>query len=88
LLEKWKNVNKALKSGIINESDLRLTSSDTFKGDVLTEISQILRTKKDEAPKKVQKFYSDWTEAIKKIEQTRELFSNKYIEDLINKSQN
>ncbi|TFG06431.1 MAG: alanine--tRNA ligase, partial [Promethearchaeota archaeon] len=38
LFEKWKNLNKALKTGNVNEEDLELTSSKQFKGDVLSKL--------------------------------------------------
>jgi alanyl-tRNA synthetase len=83
LVEKWKNVNKALKSGKINHNDLQLISSEAFEGDVLSEISQFLNIKKDDVPDKVQKFYSEWTEGVKKFKQMKNLLSNEYIDDLI-----
>ncbi len=86
LFEKWKNVNKALKSGKINEIDLQLITSDSFEGDVLSEISQFLGTKKDKVPNKIQKLYSEWNEGIKKIEQFQNLFSDAYIKDLVEKA--
>jgi len=84
LLEKWKNINKSLKSGKIDESDLHLTSSKSFEGDVLSEISQFLSTKKDDVPSKIQKFYNEWKEGIKKIRQMKNLLSDDYIRDLAN----
>ncbi|TKJ22709.1 MAG: alanine--tRNA ligase [Promethearchaeota archaeon Loki_b32] len=87
LFEKWKNVNKTLKSGIINERDLQLTSNETFEVDVLSEISQFLSVKKDDVPSKIQKFYSEWAEGIKKIKQMKNLLSDDYIEDLVNNAQ-
>ncbi len=83
LLEKWKNVNKTLKTGKVDESDLQLTTSEMFEGDVLSEISQFLSTKKEDVPNKIHKLYSEWVEGIKKIRQTRNLLSNEYIDDLI-----
>ncbi len=87
LLEKWKNVNKSLKSGKIDENDLHLTSSESFEGDVLSEISQFLGTIKDDVPSKIQKLYSEWIEGIKKIKQTKNFLSVEYIEELITSSQ-
>ncbi|MFX0080402.1 MAG: alanine--tRNA ligase [Candidatus Hodarchaeota archaeon] len=87
LLEKWKNVNKSLKSGKVDERDLHLMSSKSFEGDVLSEISQLLNTKKDDVPNKIQKLYSEWNEGIKKIKLTKNLLSEEYIDELIIKSQ-
>ncbi|MHA2037091.1 MAG: alanine--tRNA ligase [Promethearchaeota archaeon] len=88
LLEKWKNVNKALKSGKIDNKDLELTSSEKFEGDVLSEISQFLNIKKDDVSDKVQKFYSEWTEGVAKIKQMENLLSDDYISELIDGGQN
>ncbi|MEE9379329.1 MAG: alanine--tRNA ligase [Candidatus Lokiarchaeia archaeon] len=87
VIEKWKNINKALKSGKVNENDLELTSSETFEGDVLSEISQFLNIKKDDVPIKIQKFYSEWSEGIKKIIQMKNILSDDYIKDLVNNAQ-
>jgi len=87
LLEKWKNVNKSLKSGKVDERDLELSSSETYEGDVLSEISQFLSTKKDDIPNKIQKLYSEWIEGIKKITKTKNLLSVEYIEKLITNGQ-
>jgi alanyl-tRNA synthetase len=88
LFEKWKNVNKALKSGKIDENDLQLTSSEKFEGDVLSEISQILNIRKVDIPSKIQKLFDEWLKGIKKIKQMKNLLSDDYIEDLINNAQN
>ncbi|MBY8984085.1 MAG: alanine--tRNA ligase [Candidatus Lokiarchaeota archaeon] len=87
LFEKWKNINKALKTGRIDESDLHLTSSEIFEGDVLSEISQFLNIKKDDVPNKIQKLYLEWNEGIRKIQQLKNLFSDDYIKDLVKKAQ-
>ncbi|MFX0028561.1 MAG: alanine--tRNA ligase [Candidatus Hermodarchaeota archaeon] len=84
LVEKWKNVNKSLKSGKIDNDDLKLTSIEVFEGDVLSEISQYLRIKKDEAPSRIRKFYDEWVEGINKIKQFENLLNDNYINDLIN----
>ncbi len=86
LLEKWKNVNKALKSGKVDEQDLHLTSSETFEGDVLSEVSQFLNTKKESIPNKVRKFYSEWNEAINKLRKVEEYLSKDYADKLIKDS--
>jgi alanyl-tRNA synthetase len=87
LFEKWKNINKSLKSGIIDETDLKLTSSEIFEGDVLSEISQFLNTKKEGIPAKIQKLYQEWTEGVKKIKKLKNLLSDDYIKDLVKKAQ-
>ncbi|MCK4287127.1 MAG: hypothetical protein KAX18_13040, partial [Candidatus Lokiarchaeota archaeon] len=87
LLEKWKNINKSLKSGKIDERDLHLTSSEIFEGDVLSEISHFLNTKKEDVPAKIQKLYLEWTEGIKKIQQLKNLLSDDHIKDLVKEAQ-
>ncbi len=87
LFEKWKNVNKTLKSGKVNENDLKLTSSKTFEGDVLSEISHFLSTKKDDVPSKIQKLYDEWIEGKKKLFKIKDLFSDEAIEKRIKKAQ-
>ncbi|MFX1554221.1 MAG: alanine--tRNA ligase [Promethearchaeota archaeon] len=87
LFDKWKNINKALKSGKINKSDLQLTSSELFEGDVLSEISQLLNIKKDDVPSKIQKFYDEWTDGIKKIKQMKTLLNEDYVKDLVYNAQ-
>jgi len=88
LFEKWKNVNKALKSGKINENDFQLTSSDSFEGDVLSEISQFLSTKKDDVPNKIQKFFSEWSETIEKLTKIKKFLSKDYTDSLVNNAKN
>ncbi len=87
LFEKWKNINKALKSGKIDENDMHLTSSEIFEGDVLSELSQFLSIKKDDVPSKIQKFYSEWAEGVEKFKQMKNLLSEDYIDELIKTSQ-
>lgn len=87
LFEKWKNVKKSLKSGKFDEMDLTLTSSEIFEGDVLSEISQFLNTKKEDVPAKIQKLYLEWTEGIGKIQQLNNLLSDDYIKNLVKKAQ-
>ena len=70
LLEKWKNVNKALKSGKFKEDDLELTSKEIYEGDSISEISQILNVKKDQIPSKVQKLLDEWEDNKTKLNQT------------------
>ncbi len=88
LFEKWRNVNRALKSGKVNESDLQLTSSETFEGDVLTEISQFLSIKKDNVPSKIQKLYDEWVEGKQKLSDIKDLFSDESIQKMIKNAQN
>ncbi|MHA1913523.1 MAG: alanine--tRNA ligase [Promethearchaeota archaeon] len=86
LLEKWRNIVKALKTGNVNESDLILTSSEIFEGDVLSEISQILSIKKEDVPSKIQKFRLEWAEGVTKIEQMKTLLNGEFLKELIGQS--
>ncbi|MFX0006804.1 MAG: alanine--tRNA ligase [Candidatus Hermodarchaeota archaeon] len=88
LFEKWKNVNKALKSGKADDKDLTLNSSETFEGDVLSEISQFLNAKKDDVPIKIQKFFDEWKEGTQKLSEIKQLFSDEKIEEQIGKAWN
>jgi alanyl-tRNA synthetase len=87
LFEKWKNINKAIKSGKVDENDLQLTSSETFEGDVLSTLSQFLNIKKEDVPNKIQKLYNEWNEGIRKIKQMKNLLNDEYIKSLISKAQ-
>ncbi|MFX1596534.1 MAG: alanine--tRNA ligase [Promethearchaeota archaeon] len=83
LFEKWKNINKSLKTGKIDENDLQLNSSEMFEGDVLSEISQFLGTRKIEVAKKIQKLLFEWSEGISKIKQLKNILSDDYIKQLV-----
>jgi len=83
LFEKWKVVNKALKTGKVNKEDLELISSNTFEGDVLSELSQMLKIRKVDIPSKVQKFYEEWSEGKKKLAEIQDLFSEESITKLV-----
>ncbi len=88
LLEKWKNLNKALKNGKVNSNDLELTSSEVFEGAVLKELSQILNVKKDQLPTKIKKLHSEWEESKEKLKSMQNVLSKEFIETLISESQN
>ncbi len=88
LLNKWKNVNKALNTGIVNKDDLKLYSSETYEGEIIIEISQILNAKENQIIPKVKKLYSEWLEAKEKLSQIQNLLSNKNIENLVKKAHN
>ncbi|MFX0041874.1 MAG: alanine--tRNA ligase [Candidatus Hodarchaeota archaeon] len=83
LLEKWKNINKSLKTGKVNESDLQLISTEIFEGDVLSELSQLLGTKKDDVSSKIQKLYNEWIEGKQKLSEIKVLFSDEILEKKI-----
>ncbi|MFW9818274.1 MAG: alanine--tRNA ligase, partial [Candidatus Thorarchaeota archaeon] len=75
LFEKWKNLNKAFKTGKVDKGDLQLISEETFEGDVLSEISQLLSIKKDQLPNKIQKLYSEWKQSKEKLTRVKNYLS-------------
>ena len=83
LLNKWKNLNKAIQTGKFSENDLVLKSNKTFKLDILAELSRILNTKKEDIPLKVKKLFKEWNEAKSKIKDVKNLFDEEFIEDII-----
>ncbi len=84
LLNKWKNINKALQTGKVNKIDMSLESNNTFEGDILTELAQILNTKKEDIPLKVNKLFNEWKEAKTKLQAIENLLKESYVEELIN----
>ncbi len=84
LLNKWKNINKALQTGKVNKIDMSLDSNNTFEGDILTELAQILNTKKEDIPLKVNKLFNEWKEAKTKLQDVENLLKESYVEELIN----
>jgi alanyl-tRNA synthetase len=83
LLNKWKNLNKALQTGKFNETDMVLNSTNTFELEILTELSRILNTKKEDIPPKVKKLYNEWNGAKAKLKEVENLLDEKFIETLI-----
>ncbi|MHA1256245.1 MAG: alanine--tRNA ligase, partial [Promethearchaeota archaeon] len=67
LLNKWKNLNKAIQTGKFNENDMVLISTNTSELEILTELSRILNTKKEDIPPKVKKLYNEWNDAKAKL---------------------
>ncbi|MFX1498319.1 MAG: alanine--tRNA ligase [Promethearchaeota archaeon] len=86
LIGKWKKLNKALQTGIYSKDDMQLSSYDKFKGDILSELSRILNVKKEKVPSKIKKFYDEWAEARKKLEQVKRYLSDDYREKLLEKA--
>ncbi|MFW9949873.1 MAG: alanine--tRNA ligase-related protein, partial [Candidatus Thorarchaeota archaeon] len=83
LLNKWKNLNKAIQTGKFSENDLVLNSNNTFEVDILVELSRILNTKKEDIPLKLKKLYKEWNEARSKIKDVENLFDEEFMENLI-----
>ena len=88
LITKWKNINKALQSGIVNENDLSLNSNDTFKGDILTEINYIIGTKEEDIITKVKDFYAEWNDSKGKLKYMKNLLSDDYLSKLVENAEN
>jgi len=92
LLNKWKILNKALeqlKFSDIKEKDLQLNSKEEFTGDILTKLAKTLKTKKEDKipkdliPSRIEKFYSEWEDAKKKLKELKNIFSRDYLESVI-----
>ena len=83
LFEKWKNVNKTLTTGKVNEQDLILTSKKIYQGDILTELSQFLNVKKDQIPSKIKKILSEWKDGKKKLKQMHALLSTEHVKKMV-----
>jgi len=84
LLNKWKNLNKALQTGKLDETDMVLNSSNILEVEILTELSRILNTKKEDINSKVKKLYDEWNGAKAKLKEVENLLDEKFIETLIN----
>ncbi|MHA1234079.1 MAG: DHHA1 domain-containing protein [Promethearchaeota archaeon] len=83
LLNKWKNLNKALQTGKLDESDMVLNSNNIIEVEILTELSRILNTKKEDISSKVKKLYDEWNGAKAKLKEVENLLDEKFIETLI-----
>ncbi|MGM0470111.1 MAG: alanine--tRNA ligase [Promethearchaeati archaeon] len=86
LFQKWKNINKALSTGKIDEQDLTLNSAETFKGDILTELSDFLNIPKEKLITKVKQFYEEWQQGKEKFDLMKKLLSNEYLKELLSEA--
>ncbi|MFX0074836.1 MAG: alanine--tRNA ligase [Candidatus Hermodarchaeota archaeon] len=86
LITKWKNLNKALQSGNVNEKDLTLNSKNIFEGDILAKLNRIIGTKEEDILTKVRDFYSEWNESKEKLKYMKNLLSDDYLNNLIKKT--
>ena len=82
-MEKWKNINKSLQTGKVDQEDLTLDSNEPFEGDVLEELSAFLNIRKSEIPDKVQKLLEEWKEGKQKLNEMQDLLSESNVEKLI-----
>ncbi|MHA1150685.1 MAG: alanine--tRNA ligase [Promethearchaeota archaeon] len=87
LIEKWKKVNKALKNGRFSKKDMEFTTSETFEGDILSELSQIFKVKKSELPSKIQKLLEEWEVNKNKVAEMKNFLNEEYIESLIDQAE-
>jgi len=84
LLNKWKEVNKSLKSGKFNKNDLVLNSKGTFKGEIMPELARILTTKEKGIYQKVEKLYEEWNDVKAKLKEISDLLDDSKIKEIIN----
>ena len=83
LLKKWKEVNKALKSGKFNESDLVLDSTGIFKGEIMPELSKILNIKEKGVYQKIKKLFEEWNSSKAKLKEISDLLDDSSIKEVI-----
>jgi len=83
LLNKWKNLNKVLQNGKLDETDMVLNSSNIIEVEILTELSRILNTKKEDIYSKVKKLYDEWNGTKAKLKEVENLLDEKFVETLI-----
>lgn len=84
ILEKWKSVNKALKTGKPSNEALELTSKTTFDGDIIEELIQVLNVKRDELVQKIKKFIEEWEESKFKLSELSNLFKDENVAAMLN----
>jgi alanyl-tRNA synthetase len=86
LIEKWKNLNKALETGTISKQDLNLNSKETFRGEIINELTTILGVKEDDVYNRIQNFYNEWSHAKEKLKYMKNLLSDDFLNELIENS--
>ncbi len=68
LFRTWKKARKAVKKNKpLDASDLELTSTETFDGDVLAECARIFKTQPEHVPKTAKRFLTELDEFKQKI---------------------
>jgi alanyl-tRNA synthetase len=83
LVNKWKNLNKAVQTGKFNDKDMVLNSTKTSKTETLTDLSRILNTKKEDVLLKVKKLYDEWNDDKAKLKDVKTLFDEQFMDNLI-----
>jgi alanyl-tRNA synthetase len=86
LANKWKNLNKALKSGKFSNKDLILESKGNYQGEIINELCLIMNTTKSNLLSKIKKMYGEWKIAQNKLDKMTTLFDDSFIEELIHKA--
>jgi len=86
LIEKWKNLNKALETGTISKQDLILNSKETFRGEIINELTTILAVKEDDIYNRIQNFHFEWVQAKEKLKYMKDLLSDEFLNELIENS--
>jgi len=69
-------IHKAEKVG---KDDLDLKSEKIFKGDILTELSHILRVNREKVPSKIKKLYSEWEQSKENLSLRQMLLSDENV---------
>ncbi|MBN1214895.1 MAG: alanine--tRNA ligase [Candidatus Lokiarchaeota archaeon] len=83
LLIKWKNIKKSLSSGKVNDNDLILNSTDKFKGDNLTKLSEILGVNYNGLIEKIQKIYYEWENSKNKLKKVEKILNEEHLNNLL-----
>ncbi|MFX0009437.1 MAG: alanine--tRNA ligase [Candidatus Hermodarchaeota archaeon] len=86
LIEKWKNINKALQTGMVSQQDLSLNSKESYSGDIINELSSILGVKENDVFSRILNFYDDWNQAKSKLKYMKKFLSDDFFNELIEKS--
>ncbi|NVM36617.1 MAG: alanine--tRNA ligase [Candidatus Lokiarchaeota archaeon] len=76
-------IHKAEK---VEKDDLELKSEETFKGDILTELANILRVNREKIPSKIKKLYSEWEQSKEHLNLRQSLLSDKNVIELKKKA--
>ena len=63
----------------IGKDDLDLKSEKTFKGDILTELSHILRVNREKVPSKIKKLYSEWEQSKENLSLRQRFLSDENV---------
>ncbi|KKN09232.1 hypothetical protein LCGC14_1048670 [marine sediment metagenome] len=82
LLDKRNRLMHKVKK-VVND-DLELKSQNLFKGDVLTELSRILRVNKEKVSSKIKNLYSQWEQSKESLNLRHWLLSDENVNDLKN----